>query len=329
MKHIIKQFVFIITMLFVFGIPQLNAETIVSLKKDDKTYQHILQLTKDYYKAWSYKKEDAQYDQPGKYYSKAAGLQFWDPLPPLGGHRGWQEYQHVIEDVWLPNGIDAAAILFSHDDSFHAWRHGDVIWTSANCLVRAEYKDGSNATIPCRGSQVWQRQNDHWLVVHEHFSTPIVPDGKLFQGQRDPKQSLKVNKAFTERARAVAAQWQKGPIANIAKRLDGFYYKQDIHLYMPWPPHDGYTDWDSFDDASTEYLSLFANTIKLTVNDDLEATQHGDIAWTTATVTQEIEQDNGNTLLVNGRQTLIWVIQDNQWLIAHEHLSFPLLPKEK
>ncbi len=328
MKQIIEKIVFAIALL-IGSVPSVNSEPIKLLSADNAEYQQIMQLTKGYYKDWSYSRDDTEYDQAGKYYSKAYGLQFWDPLPPLGGYRGWQEYQHVIEHIWLPNGIVAAAILFSHDDSFRTWRHGDVVWTSGNCLVRAEYKDSSNATIPCRGSQVWQNQNDQWLVVHEHFSTPIVPDGKLFQGKRDPKQTLNINKAFTERARVVAAQWQKGSIAALAERLNGFYYKQDLQLYMPWPPHDGYTDWTSFDDANTEYLSLFANTIKLTINDDLEATRHGDIAWTTATVTQEIEQHNGNTLLANGRQTLIWLMRDNQWLIVHEHLSFPLLPKGK
>lgn len=299
------------------------------LTSDSDDYQTILKTTKDYYKAWSYTKEDKQYDQAGQYYSNATDNQFWDPLPPLGGHRGWQEYQHVIEKVWLPAGIISAAILFSHDGSFRAWRHGDVIWTSANCLVRAEYSNTSNSTVPCRGSQIWQKENNQWHVVHEHFSTPIVPNGNLFQGQRNPEHAIKVNKVFLKRAQAAAMQWGNGDLITAANRLDSFYYKNYLHLYMPWPPHDGFPDWHSFNNAINEYLSLFAKKISLTINNDLEATQHGDIAWTTATVSQEIEQHNGNTLLANGRQTLIWVKQAEKWLIAYEHLSFPILPKEQ
>ncbi|HJP36243.1 MAG TPA: hypothetical protein QF901_09640, partial [Gammaproteobacteria bacterium] len=134
--------------------PALSSE-VQSLTADSRDYQTILELTKGYYAAWSYTKDDTAYDQAGRYYSKGPDNVYWDPLPPLEGHRGWDEYRDVITNIWIPAGMEAAGILFANDGSLQAWRFEDVIWTTANCIVHGQYRSGATATTPCRGTQIW------------------------------------------------------------------------------------------------------------------------------------------------------------------------------
>ena len=180
------------------------------LPPGNRTYEHILAATKAYYAAWSYTRDDEVYDQAGRFYAKSPNNVYWDPLPPLAGYRGWTEYQTVIADVWKPAGIVAAAILLAHDGSFRAWRHDDVVWTTANCLVYAEYASGaSSATMPCRGLQIWTLQDSAWLIVHEHYSGAVYPPAKLFHSPRKADPRIQTDGEFAGIAARLAAAWRR------------------------------------------------------------------------------------------------------------------------
>jgi ketosteroid isomerase-like protein len=69
-------------------------------------------------------------------------------------------------------------------------------------------------------------------------------------------------------------------------------------------------------------------SLKLTVNDDVQATRRGNIAWTTATLHATVMSKGGTTPMeMDARQTAIWEKRGGQWLIIHEHISAPL-PEE-
>ncbi len=311
--------------LFLCFISSSSAEEIQALPAESDTFQLILKTTKKYYSAWSYTRTDTVYDQASLYYSKDADRLGWDPLPPLKGHRGWGKYKNVIETVWKPNGLAAAGILFAHDGSFQAWRYQDVIWTTANCLVYAQYDTRDNATMPCRGTQIWIKEGGNWLVAHEHFSAPAEPGDGLFNApeQRDPHADT--TSVFSKLSKQLAAAWADGPVASAGSRLRKFYATDhDVRLYMPWAPHDGFQSWPEFEQGLADYVSLTTEKVSIAYHGDLETTQFGDIAWTTATVKIHFDRSDKPRVSASGRQTLIWTKQNNRWLIVHEHLSIPM-----
>ena len=324
MKLSIFKYRSFLPVLFLFFIGSSQAEAIQLLSSESEIYQLILTKTEAYYVAWSYTKDDKVYDQAGIYYSKDPDNVYWDPLPPLKGHRGWVEYQNVIDTVWKAHGLAAAGILFAHDGSFQAWTYQDVIWTTSNCIVYVQTDTGQGATAPCRGTQIWIVEDRDWLLAHEHFSSTSELAGKIFQGAGETDVRIKTNAEFLKISEQLAAAWSAGPVETAGSRLRKFYAAdQDVRLYMPWAPHDGFQTWGAFEQGLDEYIKLAAKKITLTQHGDLEATQHGDLAWSTATVHFSIEQHDGTQVAADGRQTLIWIRQVHNWVVVHEHLSIP------
>ncbi len=284
--------------------------------------QEILALTQDYYQAWSYTRADTDYEQAGRFYSQRPDRVFWDPLPPLEGYRGWAEYRDVVAKVWRPAGLLAASIQLAHDDSFRVWRQQDTVWTIGNCLVYTESASGETATVPCRGTQIWVRENGRWLIAHEHFSAPVQPSAHLLQSRRRADPRLRPDAEFTDLVQRIDRCWNDGPLATADERLQPFYADSaQMSLYMPWPPHDGYRDWSGFQAGIRDYVALTARRLTLRHNDDLEANRRGDLAWTTATVHLHFDAPGGNPMDADGRQTLIWQRSGQKWRVLHEHLS--------
>lgn len=301
------------------------AADIQRLGPQDEAHVDILNLTKGYYQAWSYTRESTVYDRAGRYYSKQPNNVYWDPLPPLEGFRGWNEYQSVIETVWKPAGVAAAAILFAPDGSFRAWRHGNVIWTTGNCMVRTELEDGKTATSACRGLQVWEKKAADWRIMHELFSSPVHPAAGLFQGARKADDRIRPDPEFTRLSQEIARRWGDGPVADAADRLKPYYgADDDLHLYLPWAPHDGHLDWASFNAGLRDYLALSVRKLTLVHHDDVEVTRRGDIAWSTGTVHFQFIGRDDTSFAADGRQTRIWHRQGDRWLVMNEHLAIPM-----
>jgi ketosteroid isomerase-like protein len=310
--------------LMLLSVLPLRALALDPVSRDEPAFHEVFDRTVDYYAAWSYTREDTRYDEAGVFYSQQPDLVFWDPLPPLGGHRGWAEYRQVIDGVWKPAGMVAAGILLARDGSFAVWRHGDVILTTANCIVHAEFVAALPATTPCRGTQLWQREQNDWRVVHEHFSSPMSPHAALYLAERTVDDRLRVSAAFLARARSVAAAWGAGPLADAALRLRPFYSEQALtRLYLPWLPHDGHPGWAEFAAGLKEYAGRAVRKLSLRHHEDLEASVRGDLAWTTATLELTFELPDGRVNRASARQTLVWVLERDEWRIAHEHLSIP------
>jgi ketosteroid isomerase-like protein len=100
------------------------------------------------------------------------------------------------------------------------------------------------------------------------------------------------------------------------------YYAQGPHAFFDIAPLK-YNSWDEYGDGVKK---LFADykAFKLTLNDDADVHQHGDVAWSTATVKEEATLKNGKHEMANMRWTVVWQKQDGKWLIVHEHTSEPI-----
>jgi len=302
-----------------------HAGDVEILNSRDDIHTEILNLTKGYYRAWSYTRGSEVFDRAGRYYSSDPNNVYWDPMPPLEGFRGWGEYRNVVETVWIPGGIAAAGILFASDGSFRAWRHGDVVWTTGNCIVRVEMEAGATATNPCRGLQVWERHGEGWVIAHEIFSAPVHPGTGLFQAPRKADERVRPDPEFTRLSREIARSWGDGPVAEAAGRLRPYYGPDEtLHLYMPWAPHDGYPDWESLEEGLRGYLALGIETLRIRPNNDVEVTRRGDIAWSHGTVHFEFTDTSGEVLAADGRQSRIWLRQGDAWVVVNEHLAIPM-----
>lgn len=311
--------------LFLCFVGSSHAATIQPLSPETDVFQLILGKTEGYYDAWSYTRADKVYDQAAVYYSKDPNNLYWDPLPPLKGYRGWKEYQDVIERVWKPNGLSAAGILFAHDSSLQAWRYRDLIWTTANCLVYAQYDTRSSVTMPCRGTQIWTNEDGNWLLAHEHFSAATELGDNMYKGSGKSDAHVETSTEFLKISKQLATAWSDGPVETAGLRLRKFYAADhDVRLYMPWAPHDGFQTWPDFEQGLNDYVSLTARKINLVYHGDLEVTQYDDMAWTTATVELNIYRHDKTRVSADGRQTLIWIRQGDSWVIVHEHLSIPM-----
>jgi len=111
--------------------------------------------------------------------------------------------------------------------------------------------------------------------------------------------------------------WNTMDPANVAQ-----YYGQGPHTFFDIAPLK-YSSWDEYASGVKKLLADY-KTFKLTLNDDADVHQHGDVAWSTATLKEEATLKNGKREMANMRWTVVWQKQDGKWLIVHEHTSEPL-----
>ena len=143
-------------------------------------------------------------------------------------------------------------------------------------------------------------------------------------------------------ALTAAAQTKKSPVkksaspapdkAYLQKVWDGWatlnpdnvakYYAAGPHAFFDIAPLK-YNSWDEY---HTGVKAVVANykSAKFTVNDDLAIHPHGDLAWATATVAEEMTEKSGKVDMGNFRWTVVLENQDGKWIIVHEHVSAPL-----
>jgi ketosteroid isomerase-like protein len=111
--------------------------------------------------------------------------------------------------------------------------------------------------------------------------------------------------------------WSTLDPANVAK-----YYASGPHTFFDIAPLK-YGNWEEYDKGVKVVLSGYKSG-KCTVNDDAVIHPHGDLAWATATIAEEMTTKAGKVEMGNFRWTVIFENQDGKWLIVHEHVSEPL-----
>src|SRR4030081_2324002 len=108
----------------------------------------------------------------------------------------------------------------------------------------------------------------------------------------------------------------RGP-ANVAN-----FYAKGPHTFFDIAPLK-YGSWDEYQTGVKNVLAGYKSA-KFTVNDDAAVHQHGDLAWGTATVKNEMTTKAGKVEMGNFRWTVIWEKDNGKWMIVHEHVSAPL-----
>ncbi|MGA8151248.1 MAG: nuclear transport factor 2 family protein [Terriglobales bacterium] len=111
--------------------------------------------------------------------------------------------------------------------------------------------------------------------------------------------------------------WATLDPANVAQ----FYAKGD-HVFFDIEPLK-YNSWDEYQKTVAGVLAGY-KTATLTVNDDAQIHNAGQVVWGTATIKTDMTEKSGKRDMGAFRWTVIWQKEDGKWLIVHEHVSAPL-----
>ncbi len=128
---------------------------------DDTTFRKLID---GYCVAWSSQNPD----NAAKFYSKDAGLTFYDVAP--FSYTGWTEYNAGVRKNLLDN---TESLSLTAGKELKVTRHGNIAWTVVPMHVIAKMKDGKTIDSPVRYTGIWEKHGKSWLLVHEHISVPM------------------------------------------------------------------------------------------------------------------------------------------------------------
>jgi ketosteroid isomerase-like protein len=112
--------------------------------------------------------------------------------------------------------------------------------------------------------------------------------------------------------------WSAGSPANMAE----YYVQGEHHPFFDIAPLK-YDNWTEYQNGTTELLKSY-KSFKLTLTDDAQVHQEGNLAWSTATIKEDAVTSTGKHEMATLRWTAIFQKIDGKWLIMHEHTSAPL-----
>ncbi len=103
------------------------------------------------------------------FYAKEADHVFFD-IAPLK-YTGWAEYAQGVKKVIA----DFASLKLTLADDVRTHRQGNLAWATATVTFDTVTKGGAKLTLPTRWTLIWEKRGKDWLIIHEHYSTPLPP----------------------------------------------------------------------------------------------------------------------------------------------------------
>jgi ketosteroid isomerase-like protein len=92
---------------------------------------------------------------------------FFDITPLKYG--SWDEYSVGVKSVL--SRYKSTVFTLNDDVAIHP--HGDLVWATATLKDEMTSKAGKVEMGNLRWTVVFENQDGKWLIVHEHFSTPL------------------------------------------------------------------------------------------------------------------------------------------------------------
>jgi ketosteroid isomerase-like protein len=275
-------------------------------------------------------------DAPARFFYDAANVVVWDPTSrrPLLGWGAVAAHRDAADlRIYLTNKQRRGDV--------HAWRNGDMAWVTFAFSARATRRDGDRFEVVGRQTDVFQKRDGEWLIVHEHASIPLTPEGT--PGTRSEVAAARTAPRTSRSVPTLAGIAQAPKIVADASADRATFAKLLADYCTAWTNANGAPDWDRIanfyapDDnlklADAQGLGqiterarmrpLFAelDRIALTANDDLHVFRRGDLVWTTNTQSFEWRGKAGHSAARAERQTAIWEQRGGRWVIVYEHLS--------
>ena len=142
----------------------LISDTLAEPISNTSETQEFKQLIEGTHKAWNSHHPDAL----SKFYAQDADLIFYDALPMQ--YRGWNEYEQGIQT----NLFDKMPkFILSANDDLRLTRRDNLAWTTFTWHLSAKLNDGTPIETDGRQTDIWEKRDGKWLIVHEHISTPV------------------------------------------------------------------------------------------------------------------------------------------------------------
>lgn len=130
--------------------------------KDEQEVRNVIQKAME---NWSTLNADAN----EAYYTTSDRAVFFDFTPMQ--YVGWKTYKSEIEKV--QGLIEKFKITLNDDLSVRVL--GKAAWAHATWKMDFVYKDGKQLHLEGRLTEVLEKQNGRWKIVHEHASVPTSP----------------------------------------------------------------------------------------------------------------------------------------------------------
>jgi ketosteroid isomerase-like protein len=128
----------------------------------DKDEQAIREIILKAYENWAALNPDAN----DAYYAPDANLAWFD-LAPLK-YANWDEYKKGVKKG--NEGLDSAVLKVNDDLAIH--HKGNFAWVTYTWSAELHFKNGKVENAMARGSDVLEKRQGKWMIVHEHASFP-------------------------------------------------------------------------------------------------------------------------------------------------------------
>lgn len=107
--------------------------------------------------------------------------------------------------------------------------------------------------------------------------------------------------------------------------VEGLYKKdEDFTGYDVAPPVGGLIGWKHYAKAWYEILNKYKE-IHFNINDDLRVFRRGEVGWSSASYRLYGISAGGAPFDKECRMSMVWVKENGEWVITHEHSSAPRL----
>ncbi|MFG1688860.1 YybH family protein [Nonomuraea sp. NPDC049269] len=239
-------------------------------------------------------------DLEGVVADHAEDIVMYDVPPPHQGVRGIEAYRKTWPGFfrWQAQGA-----LFEIE-TLDVTAGGDVAYAYALLRCGTPEELAGEPDIRLRLTLGLRKQDDRWVVAHEHHSFPIMDRG-----------------AAEQEVRRVHERWYDG---TAAKDLDGLMaaIADDIVSYEHETPlqHVGVEAVravcaSGLEAAGDAVVSLDVPDLKILVREDLA------VAWGLNRV--RVEPANGQGFDSWSRGTRVFERRGGEWMMVHQHLSVP------
>lgn len=125
------------------------------------------QRIENYCEAWTTYDGKPDFDRIGEYYAHDPDVIIYDTLPPLEGFTGFEALRAIY-----PN-LERLVVTPNKDVRVRLLAGGTVAITTHTFRLAHTPKGGAKFEVDARQSNVWEKRDGKWLIVHEHPSTVV------------------------------------------------------------------------------------------------------------------------------------------------------------
>lgn len=244
-------------------------------------------------------------DMEGVLADHADDIVMFDVPPPHQGIHGIRAYR----DTWPPFFDWQAQGACFEIESIDVTAGTDVAFVHALLRCGTPQELSVHPENRLRLTLGLRKEQDRWVVAHEHHSFPHVPPSTAPAEQQ---------------VRTVHERWFE---QTAAKDLDGLmaHIADDIVSYEHETPLE-YTGANSVREVCRHGLEATSGTVGWTVP-DLKVRVSGDIAVAWGLNRMTAQQPDGTTAESWSRGTRVFENRDGAWLMIHQHVSYPQDPE--